>query len=308
MINLSVVVPFKDDILNLKQCINAIEKQKTGYRYEIIIADDGSSQDYSKEINSLKIKNLRYFYQKNKGPAAARNLGIKKSKSKLVAFVDSDCIPKKNWINLIVESYRKNKDFEILGGKVEADKKNLCALASQFLTSNAMRDDINGKKKLIFLPTCNIAIKKSVFMKTGYFDEDFKYPAGEDLEFCWRAFKKGIPLNYDERIVVFHNLKNSLNSYIKQAYRYGRGNYLVKIKHPDQPELKSIRLGNKLKFYFGCFIDLLDGPRFAYIFTRRLTSNYKKLNPVECVFVFCLYLIHKSSYVLGNLAQAKAKL
>jgi GT2 family glycosyltransferase len=300
MHDLSVVIPFKEDILNLKLCLDSLKNQRTKYLYEIIIIDDGSSKEYRNEIESLRIRDLRYFYQKNKGPAGARNFGIKKARSLLIALIDSDCIPKKDWINRIVELYKKNRNLEITGGKIEIDKNNVYALASQYLTSNAMYDNVEGEKQLIFMPTCNMIIKKDIFEKIGYFDEDFRMPAGEDLEFCWRAFKKNVNLHYDEKITVFHNLGNSLRSYTKQAFRYGRGNYLVKIKHPNHPELKSIRTGGRVSFYFGCLIDLIDGPRFAWVFTSRIRKISKE-SISYAISVYVIYLLHKIYYVLGNI-------
>jgi len=299
--DLSIIIPFKDNFEELKETINSVLYQKTKVMYEVIIVDDGSKKDHSEDIKKIN-KKIVYIYKKNGGPASARNIGISKARSKNLAFIDSDCIADKEWINQIIKNLKKKE--MILGGETTVDIKNKAGLASQFLTKSAMTDTIKGKETLIFLPTCNFAMQKSVVEKIGLFDEDFPLPAGEDLEFCWRAYKKDIKLNYNKKMIVRHNIKDSLVKHFKQAYRYGKGNYLVQIKHQDHPELRSIRLGSKYRFYSGCLIDLMHGPIFSYVFTKRLNKEYP-INFFSKMKIFLLYFIHKVAYVAGNIDESK---
>src|SRR3989344_8773435 len=87
---ISVIIPTYNRALMVKRAIESVLAQSYE-NFEIIVADDGSTDDtkeaLSGYINSGKIK---YIFQDNAGPGAARNAGIKHAKGELVAFLDSD--------------------------------------------------------------------------------------------------------------------------------------------------------------------------------------------------------------------------
>ena len=84
----SVVLPVYNGEKYLAESINCVLMQK--YQpIEIIIVDDGSA-DATSQIAAKYSTQLRYFYQTNSGPAAARNLAIRKAKGEFIAFIDCD--------------------------------------------------------------------------------------------------------------------------------------------------------------------------------------------------------------------------
>ena len=54
-----------------------------------------------------KFFKIKYLKQENKGPGAARNLGLENSDGDLIAFIDSDCEADINWLDIIYKSYKK---------------------------------------------------------------------------------------------------------------------------------------------------------------------------------------------------------
>ena len=87
----SVIVPYFNDELNINKCINSITNQ-TYKKFEVIIVDDENTQKSFNTLKKLKKKNkVRVISTlRNSGVAFARNKGIKSSKGKLIAFLDSD--------------------------------------------------------------------------------------------------------------------------------------------------------------------------------------------------------------------------
>ena len=70
-------------------------------KFEIVIIDDGSTQDNKKMIESLNLKpHLNYHFQENSGPAKARNQGIKKAKGEYIIFIDDDIIVNNKFIEI----------------------------------------------------------------------------------------------------------------------------------------------------------------------------------------------------------------
>lgn len=85
---ISVIIPVYNGSKYIQQAIDSILNQ-TYSNYEIIIIDDGSTDDTREKLQSYRSK-IRYLYQENQGSAAARNLGIELAKGELIAFLDSD--------------------------------------------------------------------------------------------------------------------------------------------------------------------------------------------------------------------------
>lgn len=90
-------------------------------KYEILVVDN-NSQDGSKVIltqYSKDNKNLKVFFlDKNKGFSKGNNFGIKKSKGKYVALINSDCLVEKNWLKEIVTSVIKDKNVFAVNSKI----------------------------------------------------------------------------------------------------------------------------------------------------------------------------------------------
>lgn len=95
MIDLSIVIPIYNGELLLKRCLDSVLAQKTKYKWEIWIVDDGST-DGSAKIEDEYIKSqdkcncINVLKQKNEGPSKARNWGIKESQGRYIALLDAD--------------------------------------------------------------------------------------------------------------------------------------------------------------------------------------------------------------------------
>ncbi len=178
----SVCIPVYNNSAFLVTAIESILNQ-TFKDLEIIVVDDGSTcPDVSSIISSFG-NSIKALKQTNKGPAAARNLGIKMARGKYIAFCDSDDL----WLENKLESQLKiledtaysyvfssmkcfdNKTGEILG-LVPKSKPKYDFFTSQFI------------RGIICPPT--VIIKREVFDKIEWFDENLRVM--EDLEFFLR--------------------------------------------------------------------------------------------------------------------------
>jgi len=85
---ISVVIPAYNAAHYISEAIESV-LQQTISDYEIVVVDDGST-DYTREIIDRYGQSVHYYSQENKGPAAARNFGIRSAKGKYIAFLDAD--------------------------------------------------------------------------------------------------------------------------------------------------------------------------------------------------------------------------
>ena len=113
---ISIIIPSFNRKYLLKRTIESVKNQTyPADRYEIIVVDDGSKDDIEDLVRTLQEKGyrtLKYLHQKHKGPAAARNLGINHAGGNIIAFIDSDSIATKTWLEEITKGY----DSDIIAG------------------------------------------------------------------------------------------------------------------------------------------------------------------------------------------------
>lgn len=179
----SVIIPTYNRANFLKIAIDSVFNQ-TEKNYQLIIIDDGSTDNTQQLIKNYKNPKLEYYYQKNKGPAAARNCGISKACGKFICFLDSDdrfCKHKLEITNHYIKKYPNCKIFHseeiwYRNRKLLSQKKHH-KKPTGFVFKNAV--------KLCSISISTAAVKKEVFTEIGIFDP--KLPACEDYDFWLRA-------------------------------------------------------------------------------------------------------------------------
>lgn len=222
MTSISIIVPTYNRKEQLKRCLEYLDKQTLPVNeYEIIIVDDGSTDNTPEIINKTNNKkNIRYFFQENKGPAAARNLGISKAKGEIIAFTDDDCILDKDWLHAIDKAFKENPDVSCVKGMT----KN-----SQFgIISNSLDKYIYGRTTSG--ATNNIAYKKKVLQELTGFDESYIF-CYEDVDLKWRFRLKGYKRIFCPDMIIWHPHENDIITLKKKAFLGGVGVYQFFIKY-----------------------------------------------------------------------------
>ncbi len=110
---ISIVVATYNRSKLLKECLESLLAQT--YRdLEIIVVDDGSTDDTSKTIKILTDKRhkVRYYYRPHLGVSAARNFGLAQAKGEYVGFFDSDDLWPANYIEKMIKSLQAAPDFD----------------------------------------------------------------------------------------------------------------------------------------------------------------------------------------------------
>ena len=304
-VDISVIIPTCNRKEGLKKCLESLFTQDyPADRLEIIVVDDRSDKKTEDMIEGLRKQYslLRYIAQSSRGPAQARNLGIKNSSGEITAFVDDDCTVDSHWARSMVETHRKNPGIAAVGGITRTSTKKTPVLVSQLLSTCSIETRVQGKKEIVFFPTCNVSFKRHVLDRYR-FDARFPLPGGEDLEFFWRLFKGAHRFIWNKDIGVIHYREEGLLSFIKQAAIYGRGNILVQCIHKDHPLLKELKTGI-ISFWIATVVNVIKIPRFSYILGKRLIreSSIKRFDKKFSIYSY--FIIHKIFYLLGNIIES----
>lgn len=89
-IDISVIIPVYNSGKLIKRCLDSILAQKGNYAYEVLIVDDGSTDNSSEIIESYHNQAFKLMHQKNAGPAKARNRALDEVQGKYVCYIDAD--------------------------------------------------------------------------------------------------------------------------------------------------------------------------------------------------------------------------
>ena len=144
----SVVIPVYNGERYVRELITGLNKQ-TEKNFEVIVVDDGSTDNSLKIIKETKKAfKLRVIKQENSGPAAARNKGAKNSKADIIIFIDSDCDPRPDFIEKIIEPL---KDKEVVGVQAETETKNKHSLIARYVSYEIYyrHESMKNNKKIL---------------------------------------------------------------------------------------------------------------------------------------------------------------
>ena len=191
MFTVSVVIPTfnRDDFI--EKCVISVLQQSKKPN-EIIVVDDGSNDRTWSILKKLgfsksdKAENsLRYIFQSNRGVSAARNIGIKASKYKYIAFLDSDDLWLEKKLENQLESLKKLKPHCRLSHTNEIWVRNGERVNARLKHEKSGGDIFLNCLKLCCISPSSSVVERSVFDEFGLFDETL--PACEDYDF-WLRF------------------------------------------------------------------------------------------------------------------------
>jgi glycosyltransferase involved in cell wall biosynthesis len=208
----SIVVPVRDRSDLLRRAIASIlDSNIGGLNGEIIVCDDGSSENIAGELENLVRPQIeiRYVRQSAKGPAAARNLGISHSSADIIIFFDSDVIVSDSAVLELYNYLQRHPKYLGVEACLKPSEGSIGPL------SDAPISEHGGGYH-----TAGIAYKKTVLYEVGGFDEYFPYAACEDVELACRVLRLG-EIAFCHDAIVEHPVRRvNLKTHLKWARQW----------------------------------------------------------------------------------------
>jgi len=220
---ISIIVPVYNRADEIDDFLSSFEKQ-TKNNFEVIVVDDGST-DSTKQVVEQHSSNLdlRYFFQQNKGPGAARNLGMENAKGDIFVFIDSDCTVPDNYIENLSQ-HLEHKEFDAFGGPdtCRDDFPPFLKAINYSMTScigTGGTRGSKGKQLTKYYPrSFNMGIKRVVFETIGGMNS---LRHGQDMEFSNRIYNAGFKVTYFDDVKVYHKRRTNLKKFFKQIFNWG---------------------------------------------------------------------------------------
>lgn len=204
---ISIIIPTYNKSQYLKEAIESVLNQ-TYKEIEVIVVDDGSTDNTGEVVKSFDDPRVIYFFQKNKGPAAARNSGLRRAKGKYIAFLDSDDLWLKEKLKKQIDFMEKNSEIGLLGtGCYEITDKGKIIGKKIF----PIKNEILQKDLIKYNPfiQSSVMVKREVFDKVGLYDENFR--ESEDYELWLRIAENYKIRNLAEPLVMKRYYREGLS-------------------------------------------------------------------------------------------------
>lgn len=211
---ISVVIPTCDRVTELMQCLSKIiEAEVIGSEIVEIIVTDDSRLNNNEAFILEQFPHVAYVKGPRKGPASNRNNGAAKAKGEWLLFIDDDCIPDRNLVKAYYSAIMEKPSIKVFEGSIQTDRIKMSPI------EHAPVNTRGGN-----LWSCNFLIQRELFLSMGGFDENFRYPHLEDVDFRerlkqadvavqfvsdafvvhpWRSIRNGIKLGYYQEMAVY---------------------------------------------------------------------------------------------------------
>jgi len=205
----SVIIPTCNRIESLVVCLETLSHSRQSIsedKYEIIVTDDGDDESV-RIMLSEKFPEVHWVQGPKRGPAANRNIGASHAKGDWLVFADDDCIPDKVWLESYLQATDAFPHERVFEGRIYADESR------KFIDEFSPLNETGG-----FLWSCNMAIKKSLFLEFKGFDERYPHAAMEDVDLRERLKKAGIGFQFVPDASVQHPFRKV--NWFKNMGRY----------------------------------------------------------------------------------------
>jgi len=202
---ISVVIPTYNRLPILRQCLQALEAQNVQaplQRYEVVLVDDGSTDDTVRWLdnNATSFPHVRLIRQDHGGPALGRNRGVEASRGDVIVFIDSDLVVTPDF--LVCHA----KALELRWAR---SGNRLCFTYGAVINTANFESPTSEPHKLrdlswAYFATGNVAIDRQLLEDTGLFDPAFRLYGWEDLELGERLRRQGVKLVRCPEAVGYH--------------------------------------------------------------------------------------------------------
>ncbi|MEO8619498.1 MAG: glycosyltransferase [bacterium] len=225
---ISIVVCTYNGARTLTECLTHV--RRIDYPdFELIVVDDGSTDLSAAIADSFGARVIR---TPNRGLSSARNAGMHAATGEIIAYLDDDAYPDRDWLRYLAHTFRTTNCAGVGGpniappgdGRIAECVAHAPGGPSHVLVSDEIAEHIPG---------CNAAFRKDRLEAIGGFDPQFR-TAGDDVDVCWRLQARGWRLGFNPAAVVWHHRRNAFSRYWRQQTGYGEAEAMLERKWPEK--------------------------------------------------------------------------
>ena len=219
-LDVSVVMPVRNGMPYLAVQLEALARQTYQGRWEVIISDNGSTDDSAEAIRAaadrvpLRVVDSRHA----PGAAGARAVAARTARGRLLLFCDCDDVAADHWVERMVAALG---EYPAVGGHIDDASLNVDSVVAwrPRLTPGGLPRPFG---LLPYALAGNCGLRRDVYEQVGGFDPSFSY-AAEETDLFWRVQLAGYQLGYAPDAVISCRHRPDVRSMLRQWRSYGRG-------------------------------------------------------------------------------------
>lgn len=254
----SVVIPTYNAAETLGEQLEALARQDGGISFEVIVADNGSTDDLARTVgrwsHALDVRLVDASARR--GPSAARNIGAQAARSPLLLFCDADDVVSPSWVAALVDALQR---AQFVGGPYLP----FSTRSGIWLPSYATHGLPVAWDSWSYAFGGNFGVSGMTWTRLGGFDETLT--GAEEIEFAWRARQLHVEPLFVAEAHVAYRVRNSLRGRLWHEYNSGRGTAMLAARvMPDRVPRRSWK--SQLRHYLmlsSRFPLSLEGPRWT---------------------------------------------
>lgn len=232
---ISILIAAYNEESAIKDTLFSIFKQDYPNTIEIIVIDDGSTDNTTKIVEEITDHNVNLIrHEKNQGKASALNSGLLMASQSIIITVDAD-------------TYLYHDALKYIVGRYLGDPKNTAAVAGAIAVRNSRETWITRIQEWDYFHGISIVKRvQSLYQGTlvaqgafSLYQRDlvrelggWESCVGEDIVLSWGLLKKGYRIGYAENAIVFTNVPETYKKLFLQRRRWARGMFEALRAHP----------------------------------------------------------------------------
>ena len=215
----SVIVPCQNVAPTIGDQLDALARQDLSGEWEVVLVDDGSSDDTVEIARSFAARLPALRIVTNPAPrnvARARNLGVAHARADLLLFCDGDDVVDTSWARHMLQAIEGRT--VLAAGRSEVERLNPPWLSSA--RDAPQQHGLQQWTDPTYLPHAgggNLAISRWVLDRIGGFTEDDDLRLNEAVELCWRAQLAEVPMVFVPDAIVHVRFRASYRAIFRQA-------------------------------------------------------------------------------------------
>ena len=279
---ISIIIPVYNRPQDIKACLDSLLRvDYPADKFEIIVVDDASTDETPDVVSRYPVDMIKN--KENRQAPYSRNLGAKMARGEILAFIDSDCLADRTWLRELVPAFKDQK-IAAVGGIVES-YYHTRPLDRYEQVRSSLKMGLWPKRSannnpFFYVPSCNLMVRRDVFLQTGGFDESLV--VGEDVDLCWRVRDGGWHIDYLPFGRVFHRHRNRLTVFCRRRFDYGTSEPLLNRLYPHRVKQMVFSLWASM-FWAGIILAVLLESVWLLLFpgTILLGESILKLNNLK---------------------------
>jgi len=222
----TVVIPVKDRPVALRRLLAALRQDAGTRELPVVIVDDGSAQP----VWADGVRVLRNAV--SRGPAAARNAGLRAADTPLVAFLDSDCVPQPGWLPRLLP-HLDDPRLAVVAPRIVALPGTAHGWPAPYENTVSALDmgpspaAVRPRSAVSYVPSAALLVRRAA-LGPG-FDETMQ--VAEDVDLVWRLVAAGWRVRYEPRAAVAHEHPATTAEWLRRRVFYGTGAALLAARH-----------------------------------------------------------------------------